>query len=77
MIADNRLTEVATWDKRLLGELFVSLAEVELDFSLEITGFEMAEIDLYIEGLNESPDGHDDPADAIPEVGGHCQVNRK
>jgi DNA modification methylase len=66
MIADNRLTEHAAWDDRLLAEQLKALSEVNLDFSLEITGFEMAEIDLFIEGLN-SPADEEDPADVIPE----------
>jgi len=40
------------------------LAELNLDFSLEVTGFEMAEIDLLIEGAS-GPE--DDPADQVPE----------
>ena len=39
MIADNRLTENAAWDDQLLAEQFQALSEVNLDFSLEITGF--------------------------------------
>ena len=31
-IADNRLTEVSTWDDRLLAEILSGLAECELDF---------------------------------------------
>ena len=38
-IADNRLAENADWDKPLLAEQFKILAEAEIDFSLEITGF--------------------------------------
>jgi len=44
-LADNRLSE-APWDDRLLGEIFAELAALELDFSLEDTGFSMGEIDL-------------------------------
>ena len=51
MIADNRLTENALWDDRLLGEQLKILSEAEIDFSLEVTGFEMAEIDIFIEGV--------------------------
>jgi DNA modification methylase len=69
MIADNRLTENATWDDRLLGEQFKALSEVELDFSLEVTGFEVGEIDLLIEGLSPAPEGEADPADALAESG--------
>jgi DNA modification methylase len=65
-IADNRLTENAEWDNRLLGQQLKDLAAVELDFSLEVTGFETSEIDLLIEGLAPAPAGDDDPADTIP-----------
>lgn len=68
MIADNRLTEIAVWDDRLLGEQLRELATLDLDFSLEDTGFEMAEIDLRIEGLNAVPEETEDPADALPAL---------
>lgn len=67
MIADNRLTENAEWDDRLLGEQLKILSEVELDFSLEVTGFEMGEIDLMIENLSPASESGDDPVDAFPE----------
>ncbi len=51
MIADNRLTENAAWDGRLLAEQLKILSEAELDFTLETTGFEMGEIDVMLEGL--------------------------
>ena len=51
MIADNRLTENSVWDDRLLAEQLKDLAVLDLDFSLEATGFEMGEIDLRIESL--------------------------
>jgi DNA modification methylase len=76
MIADNRLTENATWDQRLLAEQFQALAEVELDFSLEATGFEMGEIDVMIEGLSPAQEGAQDPADALPEEPNKVQVSR-
>jgi hypothetical protein len=66
MVADNRLTENSVWDDRLLAEQLKELSTLDLDFSLEATGFEMGEIDLRIEGLNAQPEG-DDPADALPE----------
>ena len=50
MIADNKLTENAAWDEALLHEAFQDLAVVDLDFSLDITGFEMGQIDLMIGG---------------------------
>ena len=46
MIADNRLTEIGTWDDRLLAQQFKELSLLGLDFNIEVTGFEMGEIDL-------------------------------
>jgi DNA modification methylase len=60
-IADNRLTEIATWDPTLLGEQLRLLSEMSLDFNLELTGFEIAEIDALIEG----PVKGADPADEV------------
>jgi hypothetical protein len=65
MIADNRLTENSTWDERLLAAQLKKLSILDLDFSLEATGFEMGEIDLKIEGLASASEKAD-PADAIP-----------
>jgi hypothetical protein len=75
MIADNRLAENSTWDDRLLAEQLKGLSELELDFSLDVTGFEMGEIDLRIEGLVAEPEG-DDPADALPEPQSGSPVSR-
>jgi DNA modification methylase len=66
MIADNRLAENAAWDERLLAEQLKDLSLAELDFSLEIIGFEIGEIDLKIAGLEGEPEA-EDPADADPE----------
>ena len=67
MIADNRLTEIATWDDRLLAQQFKELSLLGLDFNIEVTGFDMGEIDLRIASLDEISDQADDPADALPE----------
>jgi ParB-like chromosome segregation protein Spo0J len=64
MIADNRLSEISVWDERLLAEQLKNLSELDLDFNLEVTGFTMGEIDLYIEGFSPPPEDAADPADA-------------
>jgi DNA modification methylase len=68
MIADNRLCENSEWDDRLLAESLKQLAEVNLDFDIETTGFEIGEIDVRIESLNQ-PVPAEDPADRVPEPG--------
>jgi DNA modification methylase len=66
LIADNRLTENASWDERLLGEQLKVLSELELDFDLEVTGFEMAQIDVLIDGLETI--NEPDPDDRLPAI---------
>jgi DNA modification methylase len=73
-IADNRLTENSTWDDRLLGEIFRDLATLDLDFSLEATGFSIGEIDLRIEGLSASTES-EDPADLLAPMPGQPPVS--
>lgn len=68
-IADNRLTETSTWDENMLAQSLCELASLDLDFSLEATGFTMAEIDLKIEGVS-SPQQQEDAADIIAERAG-------
>jgi DNA modification methylase len=68
MIADNRLTENSVWDDRLLAEQLKELSILDLDFSLEATGFEIAEIDLRIEGLGSDGDQPEDPADQLAAI---------
>ena len=68
MIADNRLGEIAGWDDRLLAEQLPDLSIAGLDFSLEVTGFEVAEIDLRIASLDHPPAPSADRVDAVPKV---------
>jgi DNA modification methylase len=76
MIADNRLTEIAVWDDHLLAEQLKILSEVDLDFSLEATGFTMGEIDLRIEGLSTDGEGKEDLADKLPPLPAGPPVTR-
>ncbi|MFZ1922694.1 MAG: DNA methyltransferase [Xanthobacteraceae bacterium] len=69
LIADNRLTEISTWDDKLLAEQFKELSLLDLTFDLDVTGFDMAEIDLRIESLSEN-DAEPDPADEVQMVTG-------
>jgi DNA modification methylase len=68
MIADNRLAEQASWDEKLLAEQLKELCDVDLDFDLEATGFEVGEIDVLIEGASPDSQGDSDSADDLPET---------
>ncbi|MHB8496271.1 MAG: site-specific DNA-methyltransferase [Casimicrobiaceae bacterium] len=65
MLADNRLTDNSSWDEGLLAQSLKDLAELDLDFRLDATGFEMAEIDLRIEQL-DAVDTETDEAVELP-----------
>jgi DNA modification methylase len=70
-IADNRLTENSAWNDQLLAEQLKELSILDLDFDLEATGFDMGEIDLRIESLDEKPEVPD-PADQLPAIQEHA-----
>lgn len=72
IIADNRLTEQSTWSEHLLAQEIKLLSDLNLDFSLEVTGFEMGEIDMMIEELS-SP-SENDVADDLPQLSTEPQV---
>ena len=74
VIADNRLAEIAGWDRELLAIELQGIAELDLEFDLTLTGFEMPEIDILIGeiGANEE----DDPTDEVPEISDGPAVTR-
>ena len=55
MIADNRLADSSAWDDRRLAEQLRDLSLLGLDFEIEVTGFEIGEIDLRIAALEKPP----------------------
>jgi DNA modification methylase len=66
-IAANRLAELAGWDNDLLKIELEHL--IEHDFEVDLTGFETADIDLILEGSDESntDSGADDLPDSDPD----------
>jgi len=58
-IADNRLAELAEWDRDTLAIELQDL--IELDFDIEVTGFDMGEIELI---LHDKHEGQDETAGA-------------
>jgi DNA modification methylase len=75
VIADNRLAENAGWDRALLGLELQYLTELEIDFDVTVTGFDLPEIDLLIGELSV-PANDNDPADAVVEVAAGPAVTR-
>jgi DNA modification methylase len=54
-LADNKLALNASWDQRLLAKELKELTEIELDFSVSLTGFSTPEIDLIISKQHNTP----------------------
>ena len=68
VIADNKLALNAGWDEELLAQELQGLLAMEnLGFDLDVIGFEIAEIDSLVEGLNPEEPGNPED-DVIPEI---------
>jgi ParB-like nuclease domain len=65
VLADNKLAEKAGWDRELLAIELQGLIEIDVD--IELTGFEMAEIDLILEEAREATGDPSGPEDEVPE----------
>src|SRR3984957_3302987 len=65
-LADNRLHDDSGWNDRLLAVELKQLSDLGLNFDIESTGFELAEIDVRIEGL-EIKSQESDAADCLPD----------
>jgi 16S rRNA G966 N2-methylase RsmD len=73
ILADNRLAEKAGWDREILAIELQAL--VSLDFEVELTGFETAEIDLILEEASEAA-GTGGREDQIPAYAAGPAVTR-
>jgi DNA modification methylase len=78
MIADNRLTEISSWDDALLAQNLKVLSDLDLDFDIETIGFDYGEIEQRILGLEVAGDveaeGDEGPlpdAQLVPSVTRH------
>jgi DNA modification methylase len=63
MLADNKIALNASWDMDLLANELADLSSMDLEFNLELTGFEVADIDIIIDG---APDRSSDEVEAAP-----------
>ena len=74
-IADNRLTELATWDRQRLGVILRDLS-LDLNFDIELTGFDMGEVDLLVQEADEIADAADDVDQPMPVADGPAITKR-
>lgn len=64
-LADNKIALNSDWDLEILQRNMKELSAIDLDFDVEITGFETAEIDLLIDGAAAAT--KTDRSDIVPE----------
>ncbi len=82
VLADNKLAENAGWDEELLALELQGLLEMDPDFEITATGFEMGEIDVLIRGIEDEDSEEDelppvDPgAPPVTQPGDLWQLNR-
>jgi hypothetical protein len=65
-LADNKIALNADWDLEILQLNMKELSALDLNFDVEITGFETAEIDLLIDGSTAPTKA--DRSDIVPEL---------
>jgi len=67
-LALNRLGEDASWDGDALRLEFAEILQLDGQIDLQITGFEMAEIDAFLGGGDDQEDNLPTVDESIPEV---------
>lgn len=70
VIADNRLAELAGWDNDLLALELSAIAELDSEFELALTGFDVAEIEALLNGL----DAGEEQEEEVVQVDEHAPV---
>ncbi len=65
VLADNRLAELAGWDRELLATELQGLVELRFD-DIELTGFSLGEIDLMLDEAAEKRAEQPGPEDELP-----------
>jgi hypothetical protein len=65
VLADNRLAEKAGWDREILAIELQGL--IDLDFEVELTGFEMGEIDIILDDAEDAKGEAAGPEDEVPQ----------
>ena len=64
ILADNRLAEEAGWDQEILAIELQCL--IDMDFSVELTGFDLAEVDEIIEVQSKAANAASGIEDEVP-----------
>jgi len=75
ILADNKLAEKAGWGREILAIELQAL--VDMDFEIELTGFEMAEVDFILDEATEIKHAPLLPEDNVPELSPEPPVTKR
>jgi DNA modification methylase len=75
VIADNKLAELAGWDRDTLAIELQFLQEIQFE-DIEVTGFSLGEIDLILDEASEKTPEEPGPEDEIPAKSIQATVSR-
>jgi len=75
ILADNKLAENAGWDREMLAIELQGL--IDLDFEVDLTGFEVPEIDVILQDADAAKAEANGPEDKIPETRRDACVSRR
>src|ERR1700720_1945999 len=75
VIADNKLAELAGWDRDTLAIELQFLQDVQFE-DIEVTGFSLGEIDLIVDEASEKEPQEPGPEDEIPAKAARGVVSR-
>src|SRR6202050_2863027 len=67
-IADNRIAECSEWNERLLAKNLSELSKLDINFDLDVVGFDIGEIDLRIQQISDEESPKPDPEDDAPSI---------
>lgn len=76
VIADNRIAELAGWDRDILAIEYQGLHDLQFD-DLEVTGFSLGEIDTILDDASEKQPIEPGPEDHIIPASTSAPVSRK
>jgi DNA modification methylase len=75
ILADNKLADKAGWNREILAIELQAL--VDVNFEVEVTGFEMAEVDFLLDEATEIKQAPLLPEDNVPEVSVEPPVTKR
>lgn len=71
-ISLNKLQELGDWDAVVLKDEFESILELDAEFDLDVSGFDIGEIDLVLESETEEQNEDGNSEGLVPDINGQA-----